>query len=77
MNHHDGPIGQAEILGELPDDEPEAPQDTPQEAPDAPILALLDAHQVVFAEPPPEPITVYSVATSWLSVRRPRGGKQH
>jgi hypothetical protein len=61
MNHHDGPIGQAEILGELPDDEPEAPQDTPQEAPDAPILALLDAHQVVFAEPPPEPITVYSV----------------
>jgi hypothetical protein len=61
--NHDGPIPVAEILDYLPDDEPQAPQ----EAPDAPILALLDARRVQYDKPPPEPVTIYAVNSQSIS----------
>lgn len=54
--NYSGPIPEAEV-DDFSDDEPEGQQ----EAPDAAILALLDARRVRYDDPPPEPVTVYSV----------------
>lgn len=53
----------ATISDELPGEEPDASQD----GPDAAILALLDARRVIFSQPPPEPVTTFSLAGHSIS----------
>lgn len=41
--------------------------DLPEDAPESAVLALLDARRVIYAEPPPEPVTTYSLAGQSIS----------
>ena len=61
--NYSGPIPEAEIVDNLPDDEPQAQQ----EARDAQIMALLDARRVQYDDPPPEPVTIYAVNSQSIS----------
>jgi hypothetical protein len=54
--NYSGTIPEVEV-DDFSDDEPE----TAQEAPEPPILALLDARRVRYDDPPPEPVTIYAV----------------
>lgn len=58
-----GTVPLAEIVNDLPPwEDPQAESDATGPTPEAAILALLRTHRVIFAEPPPEPVTTFSLA---------------